>query len=117
MRKRILAGALLFVMLAAMLSVFASARVAGADPRLSFSGTTVLCFANVTGGQPTDTVKISLTLRENGTPVAGWNGSGTGSASLSKTYAGKSGASYTLVLNYSINGVAQPAATVTQTCP
>lgn len=117
MRKRILAGALLFVMLAAMLSAFASARVTGKDPQLSFSGTTVICSANVTGNLSTDSVKISLTLRENGTPVAGWNGSGTGSVSLSKTYAGKSGASYTLVLNYSINGVAQPAATVTQTCP
>ena len=117
MRKRILAGVLMFVMLAAMLSVFASARVTGKDPQLSFSGTTVICSANVAGNLSTDSVKISLTLRENGTAVASWNASGTGRASLTKTYAGKSGASYSLTLNYSINGTAQPAATVTQTCP
>lgn len=117
MRKRILAGALLLVMLSAMLAVFAGARVSGTTPLLSFSGTTVICSANVTGNRSSDSVKISLTLRENGTAVAGWNATGTGSASLSKTYAGKSGASYTLVLNYSINGSTQPAVSVTKTCP
>ena len=117
MRKRILSGALLLVMLAAILSALAGARSVERLPVLSFSGTTVNCSANISGNVSTDTVKISLTLRENGTAVATWNASGTGRASLTKTYAGKSGASYSLTLNYSINGVAQPAATVTQTCP
>ena len=117
MNKKNIARMLVLVLMVSLLSLCASARTTSATPYLTFSGTTVNCVGTCYGTASSDTVKLSMTLRENGTPVAGWNGSGTGSASLSKTYAGKSGASYTLVLNYSINGTAQPAVSVTKTCP
>ena len=117
MKKRVISIVAVIVALAAVFTFVAAARAASARPTLTFTGTTANCSVTCTGNDSSDTIKVSMTLRENGTPVAGWNGSGTDYVTLAKTYAAKSGATYTLVVNYSINGVAQAATSTTKTCP
>ena len=58
-----------------------------------------------------------MTLYENGSIVAGWNGWGDGYVTLNKTFAATSKASYQLKVSFSVNGVAQTPVSVYGTCP
>ncbi len=108
---------LALVLMLSVAAITASARYDNATPTLTFSGSTANCVATVISDNASDAIQVSLTLRENGTPVAGWNDSGTGRVTMSKTYDATPGATYTLVLNYSINGVKQDPVSVSATCP
>lgn len=117
MKKRILGVVVTLAMLLSFTAIVADARLAQNWPSLSFSKTTATCAVDCRGNSSSDALAVTLTLRENGTLVAGWSDSGTGSVTLSKPYAATSGASYTLTLSYSINGVAQDPVSVSATCP
>ena len=104
-------------LLSALLACSVSARAGTNEPMLSFSGTTAYCEVYCQGRTTSDDLTVNLTLRENGNPIAGWNGSGVGYVSMQKTCSVSSGKTYTLVLSYTINGVSQPSVSVTATCP
>ena len=117
MKRKIIARVLLLVVALGALALCAAARANNGSPDLTFSGTTANCKAVCRSADSTASVTANLTLYKNGTIVAGWNASGTGSATIDRTYPAVSGATYKLVLSWKVNGVSQTSSTVTKTCP
>ena len=101
MKRRVV---VIIAMLVTLLTISAEAvglRAIGGMPRLTFNGTTAHC----------------VVVYQGSTYVDSWSASGKGKAYISEDCAVKSGKSYVLKLTYSINGVSEPSASVTATCP
>lgn len=116
MKRRILALVTLVVM---VLTVCAQAATpwASGKPRLTFEGSTAHCSATCRGDSSSDTVRATITLYDGSVRLGSWSDSGTGSVTVSGECDVERGESYTLKLNYSVNGVAKSPVTVTATCP
>lgn len=56
-----------------------------------------------------------MELRQGNIVIAEWSGSASGILKLEETATVKRGKSYTLVVNATINGIAQPTVTVDKT--
>ena len=116
MRKRIIAVVVLAVMILAT-SVQALEPLAVGDTiSLSFDGTTAICSATCKGSNANDKVKASLSLSTDGKTVASWSASDDFSVSIFESCEVVYGKTYTLKLNYSINGIMKPGKSVTKTC-
>lgn len=83
---------------------------------LSFDGTTAICSATCKGSNSNDKVEATLMLVSDGKTLASWSTAGNYSVSISEKYQVVRGKSYTLKLNYSVNGVSKPEKSVTKTC-
>ena len=83
---------------------------------LTFDETTAVCEASCRGDKSTDYIKATLTLYQGSTYVTSWNGEGSYRAIVSGQRSVTRGKSYTLKLNYTINGVAQPEQSVKKVC-
>lgn len=119
MRRRI-ASALTALFLVSILFVstaYAAVLRSATSPRLTFNGTTATCSASCYGDSNNDTVDATLTLYQGNTFVDSWRATGRGRARPSGQCKVKSGKSYKLTLEYSINGVDQPSLSTTDVCP
>lgn len=87
------------------------------DPALSFWGTTAFCSVSLRGESSSDKMEATLTLYQGNTYVDSWSDSGTGSVFISESCEVKSGKSYRLVLDYTVNGKSMRPMTTTGTCP
>lgn len=118
MKKQLLA---LSMVLAMFLSVTAQAigpaKAPEVRPILLFSGTTATCTVTARGKTPTDAVRATTKLWNGRTCLNTWTASGTGSLRMSKTATVSRGKTYTLTVDYTINGIKQPQRSVTKTCP
>lgn len=115
--KRVLALAVPLLTLLTLSAQALEPKIPRADPALDFNGTTATCSVSFKADSATDKVAATLTLYQSNTYVDSWSDSGTGRVFISESCKAKSGKSYRLVLDYSINGVAKPAKAVTGTCP
>ena len=116
MGKRI-AAVLLLVVMVLSTSVQALEPLAVSDTiSLSFDGTTAICSATCKGSRTDDKVKATLTLVSGGKTVASWSASDSYSFSISESCEVVQEKTYTLKLNYSVNGTAKPEKSVTKTC-
>ena len=116
MGKRILALILMAVMMLTMGAQAVDTFAVKDTISLSFDGTTAICSATCKGSNTDDKVKATLTLVSEGKTVASWSASDSYSASISESCEVVQGKTYTLKLNYSINGTAKPEKSVTKTC-
>lgn len=94
----------------------AELRTINIVPELAFDGTTAYCFANCKAPSTSDKIDATLTLYQGTASVDSWSDSGTGSLYIAGNCKVQQGKTYKLVLTCSINGVEQPAASVTATC-
>jgi len=118
--KRAVFAFMLAIPLVLILTLSAQAdesRVEGGTPELRFDGTTATCSVSCRANNAKDKVEATLTLYQGESFVDSWNNSGTGRVFISGSCAVKSGKSYKLVLEYSINGIARQAKEITGTCP
>ena len=116
MGKRILATMFLVMMVLTMSAQAMDTFAVKDNISLSFDGTTATCSANCKGSKASDEVEATLTLVSGGKTVASWNASGSYSVSISECCEVDQGKTYTLKLNYSINGTTKPEKSVTKTC-
>lgn len=115
--KKIFAAILCSLLLTGGIVAQAMAPMAlGGSLNLSFNGTTAVCEASCRGDTSTDYVKATLTLYQGSSYIDSWSSEGTYRAIVSGQHGVTRGKSYTLKLNYSVNGVAQPEQSVTKTC-
>lgn len=84
---------------------------------LRFEGKEAICSAICTGNNESDNLDVTLSLYRGGTLVKSWSQSGTGYVTISERCGAKSGKSYTLVMQYSVNGTEKPDLSTTKTCP
>ena len=118
MKKKVL---VLVLVLAFAFSAAAQAagpvRIIRTIPSISFNGTTVACKATVRANSESDQVFVVVKLWSSGVCKGTWTGSGAGYAEASGSRTATNGATYTLKVDATINGVAQPTKSVTRTCP
>lgn len=116
MRRRIFAVALLVIVMSC-LSIPTYAAVQGAiiNNDLSFSGTTAICWADVT--QSGKSISATLELWYGNNCLASWYATGNGDVNLGGTCLVTSGLEYTQVLSGTINGVPFGPLSTQNTCP
>ena len=90
---------------------------ASGRPWLTFDGRTAECSASCVGDSDNDWVSATLELYQGSTFVDSWSGSGYGDVYVSGSCDVTRGRSYTLTVNYTVNGVEKPPVSVTATCP
>ena len=116
MGKRILALILMAVMMLTMGAQAVDTFAVKDNVSLNFDGTTAICSAACKGSRTDDKVKATLILVSGGITVASRSASDSYSVSISESCEVVQGKTYTLKLNYSINGTAKPEKSVTKTC-
>lgn len=116
MKRRIfsLAAVLLLVLSISVQAV--ESRTVQPVLRLSFSGTTAVCFATCRSGNSSDRFAMTLILEQGGVEVDSWSASGYGQVTISEFCPVTKGKTYTLVMECSINGEPQPSFSTHGTC-
>lgn len=111
MKKRILALAMLTMMVLS-LTAQAATFALGGSPRLTISGTTATCSVSCQG-ESDDEIKVILTLWCGESIVDSWSKTGTGKVVISETCKVVAGNRYDLVMMPVVNGEALDTVTVT----
>lgn len=117
LKKRTFALVVLLLMILALPAHAVEVRAIQLKPDLYFNGTTAVCSVSCRSDNARDKVEATLTLYQGDDYVDSWNNSGTGRVFISGSCEVESGKSYKLVLDCSINGIAQLPKTTTGTCP
>lgn len=89
----------------------------GSYADLSFDGTTVTCEARIRPNNSSDVISMTVKLWKGDVCLKTWTASGSGILYIRKTATVTSGQTYTLTVDATINGVAQPQKSITRTCP
>ena len=116
MKRRIfsLVAVLLLVLSVSVQAV--ESRAVHSNFGLSFSGTTAICFGTCRSGNSSDRIAMTLILEQGGVELDSWSATGYGQVTISETYPVTKGKTYTLVMEYSVNGEPQPAVSTHATC-
>lgn len=118
MQKRILA---LFAVMVMLLGVTAQATgpayLPRVTPSLTFSGKEATCKVIVRGDASTDAVSVTMKLWNGSRIIKTWTSKGVYFVSLEKKAAVISGRTYSLTVDYKINGIECPRQSITRTCP
>lgn len=117
MRKRIFALAAICVLVLSVCAQAVESRAVNGQPTLYFDGTTAVCSVTCKGANTNDELDVTLTLYHGSTVVDSWSDSGYGRVQITGRCGVDSGESYTLRVNYSVNGVGKPTVATYGTCP
>ena len=112
MKRRIIALAMLAVLVLAFTAQAAEPRYSDNRPTLSISGTTATCEVDYKSANTSDTVKITLALWCGDNIVDSWTETGKGRVVMSETCRVVKGNTYDLVMMPVVNGVAKSTVTV-----
>ncbi len=107
MRKRVVGISLVVILLLASVPVSASQQIVEASADLSFSNYTATCYADIYAASGTDRITATMQLWRGAIKVGEWSDADYGDLYLSGTASVTRYRTYTLLVNYSINGVAQ----------
>lgn len=113
--KRFLSLLILAAMILAIPAYTASARTIDVYPDLEFNGTEATCTVSIFGERTTDKISATMTLWQGNTLIDDWSASGYGILKIDETTAVSRNKTYTLTVEYAINGVAQPPVSISQT--
>ena len=108
---------LAIVLVVAMpLTVSATPRALGINPTLAFDGTTAACEVMVIGNDTSEHITVVMKLMHGNTCVRAWMIDDYGYVYM-LTYANVTrGQTYSLVIEVSVNGVAQQPYSISGTC-
>lgn len=84
-----------------------SARLSVSTADLTFENSTAKCEVRIFGSSSRDSISATITLWNNNQCIMTWERKSNYSLSLSETVAVTQGQSYTLNVEYSINGIRQ----------
>ena len=84
-------------------------------PDITFNGTEADCNVRITASKATDRIVATMELWQGTTLIDSWNGNGLWTLKLNGTADVQKNKTYTLVIEYSINGVKQTPATYSRT--
>lgn len=116
MRRRIMPLLMIVLLVMAITAPVASAvssRMISGNPTLRISGDTAYCEAIFRSGNRDNNITVTLTLKNGAKTVDSWSASGKGSVTISKSKTGLSRGTYKLILQATVNGIAQPEVEVT----
>ena len=117
MKKRTIYLAILVLLVLSVSAQALQPYASSTKPSLVFDGTTAVCSATCKGDNPSDAVEATLTLYQGSTFVDSWSASGKYRANVSGECDVQSGKTYTLTVEYSVNGEDMPSLSTTKRCP
>ena len=103
MRKRIICMMLLITM-AFVIPANAATRTISVVPDIEFDGTRATCSVLIVGNRTTDEIEATMELRQGGRLIDDWSTSGNGFLEISETATVARNTTYTLTVEYSVNG-------------
>lgn len=116
MRKIAMSLAVIMVLLLPMTAHAATPRIIRIYPTLRFEGTTANCSVIVFADVSSDEIEATIKLWQGSKCVATWEEEGQGVLNFSDTATATKGKTYELTADVTINGVAQPQASVSTKC-
>lgn len=93
-----------------------SARLSISTAEISFEDSTALCDVKIFGNNSKDCISAIITLWSNNQCIKTWERESNYSLKFSETITVTQGQSYTLIVEYSINGVSQAELSSSGTC-
>lgn len=94
----------------------AAACAIGADVELLFSGNTATCSVFITAANSGDDIKAVIELKQGNNCIKTWTESAESVLDFCETVSVTKGKSYTLTVDYTVNGVSCPQASASGTC-
>lgn len=114
-KRKIAMAIVLVIILGTTAQATGPLRAPRAEPYLEFSDNIATCIAKVSGYGKTDKIYVTMRLWIDGTCLKTWTATGTERVTLEKeTYASR-GKTYSLTVDYTVNGVKQPQKSKTKT--
>lgn len=117
MKKVVLSLVLMVTLVCFSVGAVAKLYTAHGSVSLSFDGSKAVCAAWYTADNTSDALDVTLSLYRGSTLVKSWSRAGIGTVSVSERCGVQSGKTYTLTMQYSVNGVPQPDLSTTKTSP
>lgn len=106
---------LLITMAFVLPSHAASTRAISVEPVIEFNGTKATCTVLIVGNRTTDEIEATMELRQGGRLIADWSDSGYGILKISETATVTRNTTYTLEVEYSINGDSKTPVSISRT--
>ncbi|MBR4057985.1 MAG: hypothetical protein IKK00_07660 [Oscillospiraceae bacterium] len=115
MKKRSIVLLVLMAMLFAIPAYAESSRAIDYFTDIEFDGTEATCITQITGDRVTDSITATMTLKRGNRVINSWSGSGNGILSMRGIADVSRRVTYTLVLEWTVNGVAKTPVTIQKT--
>lgn len=115
MRKRIICMMLLITMAFVIPANAASTRAISVEPDIDFVGTRATCSVLIVGDRTTDEIEATMELRQGGRLIADWSDSGYGILKIRETATVARNTTYTLEIEYSVNGDSKTPVSISRT--
>lgn len=113
---------ILVLLVVAMMAGIIAVPAMAAEPRattaiagLDITGTTATCSLRASADNSTDTLKAIIRLYRDGTCIATWSGSGSGSLYMTRTKTVTTGHTYKMTVDLTVNDADYPVADVYKT--
>ena len=115
LRKRIICMMLLITMAFVIPANAASTRAISVEPDINFDGTRATCSVLIFGDRTTDEIVATMELRQGGRHIDDWSASGYGILKISETATVARNTTYTLEIEYSVNGDSKTPVSISRT--
>jgi len=92
----------------------ASPRAIMVTPDITFNGVQAECSVRITANNASDKIEATMELWQGTTFIDSWNGSGQWTLKLKGTADVIKNETYTLIIDYTVNGIVQTQATFTK---
>lgn len=115
MRKRIICMMLLITMVFVIPANAASTRAISVVPDIEFDGTEATCTVSIIGDRTTDEIEATMELRQGGRLIDDWSASGYGILKIRETATVARNTTYTLEIEYSVNGDSKTPVSISRT--
>lgn len=93
-----------------------STRIIQTQYSFSISGTTGLCELTVSGNSTTSSISATIKISDGDRCIRTWTPTGTGFLSFSDTVSLAKGNEYTMTVDVTIDGKAEPTYAITKSC-
>lgn len=107
MKKRFLWLMFVMAIILAIPVYAASERTIDVVPDIEFNGTTATCTVRIMGDRTTDRIAATMELWQGNTLIDEWSASASGILKIDETATVARNKTYTLTVEYTINGTAQ----------
>lgn len=110
MKRRILCLLVVMTMILSIPAYAASPRAIMVAPDITFDGTEAECTVRITANNASDRIVATMELWQGSALIDSWSGNGQWTLKLNGTADVQRNKTYTLIIEYSVNGVTQTPA-------
>lgn len=115
MKKRIMPFLIVIALLLATPAYAISTRLISVVPDIQFSGTNATCMVQIVGDRTTDRISATMELWQDDEMIDSWSGVGYGFLILEGDASTRKNVTYTLTVDYSVNGIAKTPISIERT--